>query len=84
MTEYIQTARIAKARESLELTTESVAQVSRSVGYVDVSNFRRLFQRATGVTPSQYRDRFSIAERVGPQDDSSGGQPVRIRSTPSR
>lgn len=61
VTEYIQTARIAKAREGLELTTASVAQISRSVGYLDVSNFRRLFQRSTGVTPSEYRNRFSIA-----------------------
>lgn len=62
-TEYIQTARIAKARESLELTTDPVARISRSVGYLDVSNFRRLFQRATGVTPSEYRNWFGIATR---------------------
>ncbi|BDZ59868.1 GlxA family transcriptional regulator [Barrientosiimonas endolithica] len=67
-TEYLQAARIAKARESLELTTDSVGEISRSVGYLDVSNFRRLFQRATGVTPSEYRNRFSIASRAGVQD----------------
>lgn len=39
--------------------------ISRGVGYLDVSNFRRLFQRATGVTPSEYRRRFGIAARVG-------------------
>ncbi|WP_445398753.1 helix-turn-helix domain-containing protein [Streptomyces sp. LE64] len=49
-TECIQAARIAKL---LELTSEPVAQVSWGVGYLDVSNFRRLFQRATGVTPSE-------------------------------
>ncbi|RSN43431.1 AraC family transcriptional regulator [Amycolatopsis sp. WAC 04197] len=65
-TEYIQAARIAKARESLELTNEPVARISRGVGYLDVSNFRRLFQRATGVTPSEYRNRFGIASRSSP------------------
>ncbi|MFJ9822819.1 helix-turn-helix domain-containing protein [Streptomyces sp. NPDC101160] len=40
-TEYIQAARIAKASEFLELTDEPVARISRSVGDVDVSNFRR-------------------------------------------
>ncbi|NHN57299.1 helix-turn-helix domain-containing protein [Calidifontibacter sp. DB0510] len=60
-TAYLQAARIAKARESLELTTDSVAQIARSVGYLDVSNFRKVFQRAAGVTPSEYRNRFSIA-----------------------
>ncbi|MEV0333353.1 helix-turn-helix domain-containing protein [Nocardia sp. NPDC050717] len=64
-TEYVQAARIAKAREALELTNEPVARISRSVGYLDVSNFRRLFQRSTGVTPSQYRNRFGIAAREG-------------------
>ncbi|MEU2624948.1 helix-turn-helix transcriptional regulator [Streptomyces sp. NPDC007157] len=82
--EYIQAARIAKARELLELTNEPVAQIPRSVGYLDVSNFRRLFQRATGVTPSEYRIRFGIAARVSHQEDLSTGQPARIRSTPSR
>jgi transcriptional regulator GlxA family with amidase domain len=83
-TEYLNRARIAKAREFLELTTESVDQVSRSVGYRDVSNFRRLFQRSTGVTPSEYRKRFSIAAREGHQSDPAQRQPLRIRSTPSR
>ncbi|MEV5981427.1 helix-turn-helix transcriptional regulator [Streptomyces sp. NPDC052114] len=63
-TEYIQAARTAKARELLELTNEPVAQISHSVGYLDVSNFRRLFRRATGVTPSEYRRRFGVAARV--------------------
>ncbi|MEU6423578.1 GlxA family transcriptional regulator [Streptomyces spiralis] len=84
VTEYIQAACIAKARELLELTNEPVAQISRSVGYPDVSNFRRLFQRATGVTPSEYRSRFGIAARGSRQEDLSMGQPARIRSTPSR
>lgn len=89
-TEYLQAARIAKARESLELTTDSVATISRSVGYLDVSNFRRLFQRATGVTPSEYRNRFSIAARAGEQAPPAAaqqgrpGQSARTRSTPSR
>ncbi|MCX0275093.1 helix-turn-helix domain-containing protein [Nocardia zapadnayensis] len=54
-------ARLAKAREALEPTNESVTEIPRSVGYVDVSNFRRLFHRAMGATPSEYRNRFGIA-----------------------
>ncbi|MFG3518348.1 hypothetical protein ACH419_40915 [Streptomyces bobili] len=49
-----------------------------------MSNFRRLFQRATGITPSEYRSRFGIAARVDRQEDLSAGQSARIRSTPSR
>nr|EIF93087.1 hypothetical protein [Streptomyces tsukubensis NRRL18488] len=82
-TEYLQVARIAKARE-LELTSEPVAQIPRSFGYLSASNFRRLFLRATGVTPSEYRRRFGIAARVDRREYSSAGQSARIRSTPSR
>ncbi|KAA0021367.1 GlxA family transcriptional regulator [Antrihabitans cavernicola] len=61
VTEYLQGARIAKARESLELTQHSVEQISMDSGYLDASTFRRLFQRTTGVSPSEYRKRFGIA-----------------------
>ncbi|MET7609560.1 helix-turn-helix domain-containing protein [Streptomyces seoulensis] len=79
-TAYIQAARIAKARELLELTNEPVAQISRSVGYLDVSNFRRLFSRTTGVAPSEYRRRFGIAARASRQEHPSTDQPARMRS----
>ncbi|GAA2678621.1 AraC family transcriptional regulator [Streptomyces violaceolatus] len=78
-----QAARAAKARELLEPTDELVAQISRSVGYLHVSNLRRLFQPATGVTPSEYRSRFGSAVRVSQQKDLSTGQSARIRPTPS-
>nr|WP_305781578.1 helix-turn-helix transcriptional regulator [Nocardia sienata] len=35
-----------------------------------MSNFRRLFQRATGATPSEYRNRFGIAARVSSQQSA--------------
>ncbi|MFB7864532.1 helix-turn-helix domain-containing protein [Streptomyces sp. NPDC056069] len=73
-TEYIQAARIAKVRELLELTNEPVALISRSVGYLDMSNFRRPLQRGAGSA-----SRHESADRR-----TSTGQPARIRSTPSR
>lgn len=63
LTEYLQSVRIAKARESLELSRTSVEQIAMDVGYLDVSTLRRLFQRTTGLTPSEYRKRFGIADR---------------------
>ncbi len=74
-TTYLQSVRVSRAREALELTTSSVEQISFDVGYIDVSTFRRLFQRITGVTPSQYRARFGIAgaaqNRSGRFDEQS-------------
>lgn len=57
-TEYAQQIRIAKAREALELGSRPVEQIAWQVGYNDPSAFRKLFQRITGVTPNDYRQRF--------------------------
>ncbi len=56
---YIQRLRIDKAKEALELTPQSVEDISAMVGYRDSSFFRRLFKRLTGLTPAQYRRLFS-------------------------
>lgn len=60
-TEYAQQIRIAKARESLELSRQPVEQIAHDVGYGDPSAFRKLFQRVTGLAPADYRRRFGVA-----------------------
>lgn len=55
---YLQSARIARARRTLEATDLTVDEVARSVGYRDSSTFRRLFTRTVGVSPSTYRSTF--------------------------
>lgn len=55
---YMQLLKIASARDMLEKDNASVAVVSSCVGYSDLAFFRRLFKRHTGLTPSEYRDRF--------------------------
>lgn len=64
-TEYLQRVRMMKARDALETTTRPVEQIAWSVGYSDVTAFRRIFQRFTSVTPSVYRQRF------GPRSDAA-------------
>lgn len=59
--EYHQQLRIERAREMLETTTASIANVASEVGYVDTVSFRRLFLKLTGLTPSDYRKRFGHA-----------------------
>jgi transcriptional regulator GlxA family with amidase domain len=56
--EYLQQQRVQKAREMLENTVTTVERVAWQVGYADVSAFRRMFQKQTGLTPSQHRERF--------------------------
>lgn len=57
---YVQRLRIEDAKRRLERTNASIDQISWSVGYEDAASFRRLFKRITGITPGDYRRRFSI------------------------
>lgn len=57
--EYVQHLRIGKARELLEFTKRPVDQIAWSVGYEDAAAFRKLFHRVMGLTPGEYRQRFS-------------------------
>jgi transcriptional regulator GlxA family with amidase domain len=55
---YLHRVRVNAAKHLLESEPRSVRQVSREVGYEDVTFFRRLFKRYTGAPPREYRERF--------------------------
>ncbi|WP_216936542.1 MULTISPECIES: GlxA family transcriptional regulator [unclassified Acinetobacter] len=57
--QYLQVIRIEAARKRLEETDQAVDVIMQNVGYQDPSSFRRLFHRKTGLTPLEYRRRFS-------------------------
>ncbi len=61
-TEYIQQARVAKARGILELTNRPMDQIAWEVGYKDPSAFSKIFQRISGVSASEYRQQFGVAQ----------------------
>lgn len=56
---YLQTLRVSAARELLETGTSSIQAVCSKIGYEDIGFFRNLFKRHTGMTPAEYRERFS-------------------------
>lgn len=56
--EYHQQLRIARSRELLEFTRETVDQVAIAAGYEDTRGFRRTFKRVIGLSPAEYRRRF--------------------------
>jgi transcriptional regulator GlxA family with amidase domain len=60
-TEYCQQIRVAKAREMLEFTHQTVDQIAWGVGYEDPGAFRKVFQKIVGLTPGEYRMRFTAA-----------------------
>ncbi|WP_086933478.1 GlxA family transcriptional regulator [Agarilytica rhodophyticola] len=56
---YLQRLRIDAAKNILETSHCQIEQVISEVGYEDISAFTRLFKKHTGITPSQYRKKFS-------------------------
>lgn len=56
---YLQSVRIERARKMLEESDFNIDTVMNKIGYEDSSSFRRLFKKKTGLTPTEYRNRFS-------------------------
>jgi len=56
---YLQKTRIEKVKLALESGVTSINKTIWDVGYEDISSFRRLFKKATGLTLQEYRSRFS-------------------------
>jgi len=58
---YLETVRIRKAREFLDLG-QSVVSTALSVGYVDQSHLTHRFKRFLGITPGQYAQNSKIQQ----------------------
>jgi transcriptional regulator GlxA family with amidase domain len=56
--EYLQRIRLEKAKQLLADSSQQLSLITRSVGYEDVSSFRRLFKQIVGISPTSYRQRF--------------------------
>ncbi|MCP3941744.1 MAG: helix-turn-helix domain-containing protein [Desulfobacteraceae bacterium] len=56
---YLQLVRIENAKRELETTTRTINEITWASGYEDINSFRKLFKKHTGVSPREYRKRFS-------------------------
>ena len=54
-TEYLNFVRICKAEKLLSTTSESVLEISASVGFSSVSYFNKIFKKYKNCSPSTYR-----------------------------
>lgn len=61
---YLHKLRVNCAKTLLETDFKSVQQVCFEIGYEDVPFFRRIFKRYTGLTPSDYKQRFGKKPRL--------------------
>ena len=66
-TDYVQSLRVEEAKQLLEMEERSVEAVAEAVGYADARAFRRLFQKMTGLSPAEYRRRFSSSSFLSPR-----------------
>lgn len=69
--EYVHTLRLEESKHLLETTGLPVEAVATEVGYQDASFFGRLFRRKVGLTPAQYRRRFTALRSALAQDARS-------------
>lgn len=56
---YLQSIRVETAKKLLETQSQSLETLTNAVGYEDLSSFTRLFKTFTGLSPSQYRKKFT-------------------------
>src|SRR6185437_14879203 len=61
--DYIQRIKMEAAKRKFESTSKNISEVMYEVGYVDVKAFRQLFKKVVGLTPSEYKNKFSQRHR---------------------
>lgn len=61
---YLQTVRIEVAKKFLEVSAQTIAEITQKVGYEDVSSFSKMFKRKVGLSPREYRGRFSKSAKT--------------------
>lgn len=58
--EYLQQTRIEAAKKLLEQTDKQMTDIIYNSGYSDPKAFRKIFRKAVGMTPTEYRDKFQV------------------------
>jgi transcriptional regulator GlxA family with amidase domain len=56
---YVERLRVEAARTELETTQRTVKEIATDVGFGTLETMHRVFKRALGVTPAEYRGRFA-------------------------
>jgi len=57
--EYLQRVKIESAKKALEKNTEPISSLMYNSGYNDIKAFRKVFKHITGLTPQDYRKKYS-------------------------
>lgn len=57
---YLQKLRVENAKVLLESSSDTFNEITWKVGYNDVSSFQKLFKSETGLSPKEYRYKFTL------------------------
>ncbi|PQJ11043.1 AraC family transcriptional regulator [Flavipsychrobacter stenotrophus] len=57
--EYAQRVKVEAAKRSFETSRKNINEVMYEVGYTDSKGFRDVFKKLTGLTPIEYRNKYS-------------------------
>lgn len=57
--EYIHRVKIEAAKRSFESSRKNINEVMFDVGYTDTKAFRAMFKKVTGLSPIEYRNKYS-------------------------
>ncbi|MET4141811.1 helix-turn-helix domain-containing protein [Pedobacter sp. UYP1] len=57
--DYIQQVKIEAAKRALETGSQNINEIMYSVGYIDAKAFRTIFKKVTGLSPTEYKSKFS-------------------------
>ena len=57
--EYIKGRRISMAKKKLQFSDMSVSDIAQSCGFSNFSYFSKLFKNYEGLTPTQYREKYT-------------------------
>lgn len=58
--EYLQRVKVEAAKKELERGRKTVFEVMNDVGYTDDKAFREVFKKVTGLSPLDYKHRYSV------------------------
>lgn len=63
--QYLQRVRVESAKQMLEKKSGNVTEAMYAVGYNDAKAFREVFRKYVGISPMEYKKKFSEAVSLG-------------------
>lgn len=64
ISDFIDNARIKKAKELLDRENVKIYEVARAVGYETAASFTRFFRKMTGVSPQEYYEAYLTSKKM--------------------